>query len=120
MYRKVYNVFLLLFLLYNTNTNTAEQTVTVCSWNLMDFGKSKSDREIVFIANTIKNYDIVLIQEVVAKDPGGAHAVARLSDALNRKGSKWDYRVSDPTSGESSYKRERYAYLWNTSKVSLK
>lgn len=85
----------------------------------MDFGKTKSDTEIEFIANTVKNYDIVLIQEVVAKDPAGVQAVARLSDVLNRKGAKWEYKVSDATSGESSYKRERYAYLWKPSKVTL-
>ena len=85
----------------------------------MDFGKSKSDTEIEFIANTVKNYDIILIQEVVAKDPGGAQAVGRLVESLNKKGSKWEYRISDPTSGENSYKKERYAFLWNTSKVNL-
>jgi len=93
--------------------------IKICSWNLMDFGKSKSDTEIEFIANTIKDYDIVLIQEVVAKDPGGAQAVGRLGEALNRKGAKWEYRISDPTSGENSYKKERYAFLWKSSKVRL-
>ena len=84
------------------------------SWNLENFGKSKSDQEISFIANTIKDYDIITIQEVVAGN-GGAQAVVRLADELNRKGSKWDYRISDPTSS-SSYKTERYAFLWKTSK----
>lgn len=93
--------------------------IRICSWNLMDFGKSKSDSEIEFIANTVKGYDIILIQEVVAKDHGGAQAVGRLQDVLNRKGTKWEYSVSDPTSGESSYKRERYAFLWKPSKVTL-
>jgi deoxyribonuclease-1-like protein len=45
--------------------------------------------------------------------------VARLNDALNRKGFKWDYSVSDPTSGDNSYKKERYAFLWKTSKIKL-
>ncbi len=85
----------------------------------MDFGKSKSDSEIQLISNIIKYYDIVLIQEVVAKDPGGAQAVGRLGDELNRKGAKWEYRISEWTSGENSYKRERYAFLWKTSKVNL-
>lgn len=93
--------------------------ISICSWNLMDFGKSKSDIEIELIANTVKNFDIVMIQEVVAKDPGGAQAVGRLGEALNRKGDKWEYRISDPTSGESSYKRERYAYLWKPSKITI-
>jgi ketosteroid isomerase-like protein len=82
----------------------AQTKVTIASWNLENFGKSKSDSVINFIANTIRNFDVVAIQEVVAGD-GGAQAVARLSDALNRKGNKWDYRISDPTSGENSYKR---------------
>jgi hypothetical protein len=59
--------------------------------------KSKSEVEINFIANTLKNYDIIAIQEVVA-GYGGAQAVAKLADELNRKGSKWDYVISDPTS----------------------
>jgi len=110
---------LLISALFYSFLDRGETTVTICSWNLLDFGKSKSDAEIDFIANTIKDYDIVLIQEVVAKDPGGAQAVGRLGEALNRKGSKWDYRISDPTSGENSYKRERYAYLWKPSKATL-
>jgi len=60
---------------------------TLISWNLKDFGKSKSDVEINFIANTLKNYDVIAIQEVVAGE-GGSQAVARLADALNRKGAK--------------------------------
>jgi deoxyribonuclease-1-like protein len=47
---------------------------------------------------------------------GGSQAVARLSDALNRKGYRWDYLVSDPTSS-SAYKTERYAFLWKTAKL---
>lgn len=87
----------------------------ILSWNLENFGKSKSELDIAYIANTIKDYDIIAIQEVVA-GYGGAQAVARLADALNRKGAKWDYTISDPTSS-SAYKTERYAFLWKTSKV---
>ena len=92
--------------------------ITIASWNLENFGESKSDKEINFIANTVKDFDIIAIQEVVA-GYGGAQAVGRLADELNRKGSKWDYRISDPTSGENPYKKERYAFIWKTSKVSL-
>jgi deoxyribonuclease-1-like protein len=97
----------------------SKEKIIICSWNLMDFGRTKSNEEIEFIAKTVNAYDLVLIQEVVAKDPGGAQAVGRLAEALNRLGSKWEYRISDPTSGESSYKRERYAILWKPSKVTL-
>ncbi len=92
--------------------------VSVCSWNLQDFGKSMNNEQMKFVASVINEFDVVAIQEVVAKDPAGAHAVVRLSEQLNRMGSKWNYAVSDPTSGDS-YKRERYAFLWKTSSVKL-
>jgi endonuclease/exonuclease/phosphatase family metal-dependent hydrolase len=85
----------------------------------MNFGKSKSDEQIGFIAAAIKRVDILLIQEVVAEDPGGAKAVARLGEALNKTGTKWEYRISDPTSGNNSYKKERYAIFWKPSIVTL-
>ncbi len=108
-------IFSLLFITFSFFANSQ---IKVCSWNLKDFGKTKSDTEIDFIAQTINKFDIVLIQEVVAKDPGGAQAVARLAIVLNRKGTKWDYVVSNPTFS-SSYKAERYAFLWKQSSVKL-
>lgn len=106
-------VRLLLILLF-LSTNLIAQ-VKVVSWNLENFGQSKSAETIGFIANTLKVYDIVAIQEVVA-GYGGAQAVALLADELNRKGAQWDYIISDPTSS-SAYKTERYAFLWKTAKV---
>jgi len=96
------------------STSLFSQT-KILSWNLENMGKSKSNGEISFIANTVKDYDIVAIQEVVAGD-GGAQSVAQLADELNRKGEKWDYTISDPTRS-SAYKTERYAFIWKTNKV---
>lgn len=87
--------------------------VHLCSWNLQNFGKSKSDSTIRFVSHTLKNFDLVAITEVVA-GKGGAQAVARLADELNRSGAKWDYCISDPTTGHSG-SSERYAFLWKTS-----
>jgi hypothetical protein len=66
------------------------------------------------IANYLRDYDIIAVQEVVA-GYGGVQAVARLADELNRTGTKWDYIISDPTS--SPYKTERYAFIWKTNKL---
>jgi deoxyribonuclease-1-like protein len=107
--------FILLFLFLTTFLYAQTK---VLSWNIENFGKSKSEQEISSIANTIKNHDIIAIQEVVA-GYGGSQAVARLVDELNRKGTKWDYAISNPTSS-SAYKTERYAFLWKTNKVKLK
>ena len=88
---------------------------SILSWNLENFGQSKSNQTINYIANTIKDFDIIAIQEVVAGN-GGAQAIARLVDELNRTGAKWDYTISDPTSS-SAYKTERYAFIWKTRKI---
>jgi deoxyribonuclease-1-like protein len=103
------------FLLFILFYNLAFSQVKILSWNVENLGKSKSDSTIVFIANTIKDYDVVALQEVVAGH-GGAQAVAKLADELNRRGAKWDYTISNPTSS-SAYKTERYAFLWKTAKV---
>jgi endonuclease/exonuclease/phosphatase family metal-dependent hydrolase len=106
-------IYIIVFLLYSFTTVLAQ--VKLVSWNIQNFGKSKSTIEINFIANTLKNYDIIAIQEVVA-GYGGAQAVAKLAAELNRKGSKWDYVISDPTSS-TPYKKERYAFIWKTAHI---
>lgn len=92
--------------------------VKLCSWNLCDMGKSKSEASIAFMAKVLKDYNLVALQEIVA-GPEGAKAVARLVQVLNRTGVKWDYCLSAPTSG-SRQKKERYAFLWKTSVISKK
>jgi len=89
--------------------------ISLCSWNIQNLGKSKPDSAITFMATQLKSYDVVAIVEVVA-GRGGAQAVARLADALNRTGAKWDYVISDPTVSTPG-REERYAYLWKPSRV---
>jgi hypothetical protein len=113
---KLYNIFIITILLVFNGSSRSQ--VAVCSWNIENFGHSKSDKVITFIANTVKAYDLVCILEVVA-GKGGPGAVARLSDELNRMGAHWDYTISGPTVS-SSYKTERYAFIWKTSKLKKK
>lgn len=110
------SILFLFFFLIIYQVSFSQTPISICSWNLKDFGNSKDDKEIEFIANTLKSYDVIAIQEVVAS-MGGSQAVARLSDALNRKGNKWDYVISNPTSGFNKYSVERYAFIWKTSKL---
>lgn len=92
---------------------------TIVSWNISNFGQSRDAVEMELIADLLKDADIIAIQEVVAKHPGGAQAVARLADQLNRKGVNWDYRISHPTASRSSHVSERYAYIWRKSKFQV-
>lgn len=94
-------------------------TISIVSWNIRHLGRTKTEEDIYEIANLLRNFDIVAIQEVVAKDPAGAQAVAKIADELNRMGFQWDYQVSDPTKSPSVYISERYAFLWKPSRVQI-
>ena len=111
----MFRLFLIVFILLIGHLSIAQ--ISVVSWNLQNLGQSKSPETLEEIADFVRDYDIVAIQEVVA-GYGGTQAVAALSDILNRKGNKWSYVVSDPTES-SAYKTERYAYFWKPSKVQL-
>lgn len=106
-------------LLQNKLNGFNSETVSLVSWNIQDFGRSKSSESIYEIANILRDFDVVAIQEVVAKDPAGAQAIAKIADELNRMGAKWDYQISNPTKSPSVYMSERYAFLWKTSKVTI-
>ena len=103
----------------NSQKINNRNSIKILTWNIQDLGQSKDEEEIASIADILKSYDIVAVQEVVAKDPRGAQSVAKIADKLNRMGSKWDYSISDPTKSPSSHMSERYAYFWKTSKVKL-
>ena len=88
-------LFLFLFI-----TSPLFSQVKLISWNVENLGSSKSPSDLLYIVNILKDYDVVALQEVVA-GYGGAQAVAKLADELNRHGSKWDYSISDPTSSSA-------------------
>lgn len=90
-------------------------TVRLVTWNIRDLGGSKNDEEIAAMAEVLRDADLVAVQEVVTSAKG-AQAVARLDAALDRTGAAWDYRLSEPTSGDGS---ERYAFLWKPSRVEI-
>lgn len=112
----VFKKFLLLLFLFACSSYFPQ--IKLCSWNLENFGRSKHDSTIRFVAKTLKDFDLVAVVEVVAGN-GGTQAVARLVDELDRTGTDWDYCVSDPTTGTPS-RSERYAFLWKTSKLKRK
>ena len=101
-----------------SNANTKEERtdrINFVTWNLYNIGLSKDDEEMRYIADLLRNYDIIAVQEV-STQISGPRAITKLNEELSRKGAKWDYVISDPTSGEGA---ERYAYLWRTEKVKL-
>ncbi|WP_431163268.1 endonuclease/exonuclease/phosphatase family protein [Flagellimonas beolgyonensis] len=115
MLKKITFVALMLFQCF-VFSQTDE--IHLISWNIKDFGKTKNSEELDQIAEIVREADILAIQEVVS-GYGGAQAVAKLSDILNRKGSKWDYVISNPTKGPK-YTTERYAFIWKTRHIKIK
>ncbi|WP_158961816.1 endonuclease/exonuclease/phosphatase family protein [Myroides fluvii] len=93
--------------------------VKIMTWNLKNVGSSKTEANISYIAQIIKQADVIAIQEVVT-NPSGAQTILALHEELNRKsGAKWEYALSDPTIS-SPYRSERYAFLWKSNKLKLK
>lgn len=115
MYKRLFLAFLL-FLSFNALSQKTE--ISLISWNIRDFGKTKNAAELEKIAEIVRDTDILAIQEVVA-GYGGAQAVAKLSDILNRKGAQWDYVISNPTNSPK-YATERYAFIWKTKNIKIK
>ena len=112
------NLLLTFFIFFHFNVHSQVDTINLVSWNIRDFGKTKNSDELEKIAEIVRDADILAIQEVVA-GYGGAQAVAKLSDILNRKGSKWDYVISNPTNSPK-YATERYAFIWKTKNIKIK
>jgi hypothetical protein len=73
-------------------------TVKLVSWNIQNFGKSKSEVEINFIANTLKLRHYC---HTGSRSWLWWRTSSSQTDELNRKGSKWDYVISDPTSSSA-------------------
>lgn len=110
-----YILFLLCFITSQLSAQVDTTFLNICSWNIQNFGKSKSPSEIEYICQKIKNFDLIAVQEVSTSD-WGAKAIALLDDYLDRTGCDWDYIISNPTTGDGS---ERYAFLFKKHRVNL-
>lgn len=99
---------------YVTEITKPGYEYVLASLNGGNFGESKSQKELAFMARMFRNADIIVLQEV-STSPAGSDAVARFCGELNWTGSKWNFKVSDPT--HESGNKEKFAFLWKTSRV---
>ncbi|WP_405380051.1 endonuclease/exonuclease/phosphatase family protein [Maribacter sp. LLG6340-A2] len=107
-----------IFLLFSILSFSQQKEFHLVSWNIQDFGRTKNSEELEQIAELVRDADIVAFQEVVS-GYGGAQAVAKLADLLNRKGAQWDYVISNPTKIPKNT-TERYAFVWKTKHIKIK
>lgn len=110
--------YLTLFLLCTTFAIAQKRKLTIVSWNIQNFGKTKNAEKINIIAEIVKHADIITIQEVVTSY-GGRQAAAKLTNILESKGESWDYLLSDKTNS-SKWTTERYAIIWKNEHIKIK
>lgn len=109
----------LLFCVCFIYVSIAFGSIRIASWNLENFSSRKEEWTFEVMAQSLKSFDVVAIQEVNAS-PSGAQGIEKLITALNKTGYKWDYCVSDITTSDNAQERERYVFVWKTSQIKLK
>lgn len=94
-----------------------DDTIKIASFNVQVFGKTKAENpEVMYVlAKTVRNFDIVAVQEI--RDTSGA-AVLALRDTVNALGgARYEFVISERLGRTAS--KEQYAYLYNTQTVQL-
>ena len=95
---------------YQLHENAGTKFVTIASFNIRIFSNnSRNDEEIEYIADVLKRYDIIAIQELRDEE-----VLKRTTAVLRNKGVEYDYQISGKV-GRGV--KERYAFLYKKSKV---
>ena len=91
-----------------------DETIRIASFNIQVFGQSKAGKPEVMdiLAEIIRRYDIVAIQEIRNK-PGTA--IIALLNEVNKNGSSYQV-ITGPRVGRSTSK-EQYAYMYDTETI---
>ena len=107
-----------LFLFLNSTFSLFADTLTIASFNIQIFGKTKSAKLDVMdtLVSIIQKYDLVAIQEVKNKS-GEAHQI--LMERLNRNGNQYGSVLSERTGkNEDDLKsQEQYLYVYDKRKL---
>jgi deoxyribonuclease-1-like protein len=91
-------------------------TIKIASFNIRDFGDKKlNDSRVVYtLADVIRQFDVVAIQEISTKNEQHMELFVRMINSTVRK---YDYVVG-PRLGNTSQK-EQYAFVFNTEKIMI-
>ena len=93
-----------------------DETVRIATFNIQVFGRSKSNKAHVMdmLARVVRQFDVVAIQEIRAKDQS---IVPEFIELINSTGRKYDY-VIGPRLGRSISK-EQYAFIFDSASVEI-
>lgn len=97
-------------------TVDVDDTIRVGAFNIQVFGTTKASKPDVMdtLADIVRTYDIVAIQEIRDKSQT---ALPSLVTLVNSDGSSYDYVVSERLGRTTS--KEQYAYIYNTNTIEL-
>jgi len=92
---------------------TASPQITIASFNIRIFSdKSRTDKELMYIAHILKRNDITAIQELRDEN-----VLKRTLSLLEPMGYPFAYEISPPVGREV---KERYAFVYRRDKIALK
>lgn len=88
--------------------------VLIASFNIQVFGKSKMSKSgvVAILADVVRQFDIVAIQEIRAKEDD---IMPRFTAAVNADGSRYNF-VIGPRLGRTNSK-EQYAFIYDTNRI---
>ena len=92
------------------------ETIRVASFNIQVFGTSKSKKTEVMkvLADVVRRFDVVAIQEIRSKDDS---IIPRFVDLINSTGRSYDYVVGERLGRTVS--KEQYAYIFDTASIEV-
>ena len=100
---------------------TSPGTVRIASFNIQSFGQKKAGKSHVMdaLANVVRQFDIVAIQEIRSKDQTLIPNFVSLINSLNPgpAGSQYEY-VLGPRLGRTTSK-EQYAFIFNSKTIEV-
>ncbi|SFM49703.1 endonuclease/exonuclease/phosphatase family protein [Methanolobus profundi] len=99
-----------------TTSFSPDDTLRIGAFNVQVFGVTKADKPEVMdvLADIVRTYDIVAIQEIRDKSET---ALPELVELVNSDGSSYDYVVSERLGRTTS--KEQYAYIYDSTAVEL-
>ena len=91
-------------------------TLRVATFNIQVFGEDKlrDEKAMTILADTVRNFDVIAIQEIRALNQG---VLPQFIDRINAAGRQYDYAIG-PRLGRTSSK-EQYAFVFDTETIEM-
>jgi deoxyribonuclease-1-like protein len=91
-------------------------SLRIAAYNIQDFGNAKASKPYVMhtLADIVQQFDIVAIQEISTKNE---YLIPNFVKLINQSGRKYDHVIGRRLGNTKA--KEQYAYLFDTSRVSI-